>query len=70
MLQHREDKTETTSIAVGTAVAGGPPQDSVRAELLHTALTLDDDAQGGTGMCGLSHAEQSANLEARPSVRS
>ena len=31
-------------IAVGTAIAGRPPHRSVRAELLHTALTLDGDA--------------------------
>ena len=33
------------TIAVGTAIAGRPPHRSVRAELPHTALTLDVDAK-------------------------
>ncbi len=33
------------TIAVGTAIAGRPPHRSVRAELPHTALTLDVDWQ-------------------------
>ena len=32
-------------IAVGTALAGVPSHRSVRAELPHTALTLDEDDQ-------------------------
>ena len=32
-------------IAVGTAIADRPPHRSVRAELPHTALTLDKDEQ-------------------------
>ena len=36
---------ETKVIAVGMALAGHPPHRSVRAELPHTALTLDADWQ-------------------------
>ena len=35
----------SSSIAVRTAIAGRPPHRSVRAELPHTALTLDVDWQ-------------------------
>lgn len=34
-------------IAVGTALSGRPPHRSVRAELLHTALTVDVDVRIG-----------------------
>ena len=34
---------KSMTIAVGTAIAGRPPHRSVRAELPHTALTLDVD---------------------------
>ena len=42
---HEADREnqKTTVIAVGTALTGGPPHRSVRAALLHTALTLDVD---------------------------
>ena len=38
----------TTVIAVGTVIADRPPHRSVRAELPHTAPTLDDDDQSRT----------------------
>ena len=34
---------QKTSVAVGTALAGGPPRGSVREGLLHTALTSGSD---------------------------
>ena len=39
-------------VAVGTALTGGPPHGSVRAALLHTALTLDEGGEPlfGPGM--------------------
>lgn len=39
-------------VAVGTALTSGPPRRSVRAELLHTALTLDESGEPlfGPGM--------------------
>ena len=39
--------TRARAIAVGTAIAGRPPHRSVRAELLHTALTFDVDVRIG-----------------------
>ena len=40
---HESISHQTMTIAVGTAIAGRPPHRSVRAGLLHTALTVDDD---------------------------
>jgi hypothetical protein len=59
------------AIAVGTPVAGGPPRRSVRAELPHTALTLDVDDQSHTLISATSRTlSNPRGLEARHSVRS
>ncbi len=62
---------QSTVIAVGTALAGGPPHRSVRAELPHTAPTLDDDDQNRTWISAASRTLGSPrDLEARHGVRS
>ena len=45
MQQAAPNRAELIAIAVGTVIADRPPHRSVRAELPHTALTLDVDLQ-------------------------
>src|SRR6266498_1820911 len=46
-MQQKSDAAQPDIVAVGTALAGGPPHGSGRAELLHPALALGNNANAG-----------------------
>jgi hypothetical protein len=69
---HVYHDTKIKKIAVGTAIAGRPPYRSARAELPHTALTLDVDVSRTARWDkdeGLSASVASVHLASRTSPK-